>query len=31
MVFRGSAPADVVRQASDETTAALQRYQDENF
>jgi sn-glycerol 3-phosphate transport system substrate-binding protein len=31
MVFRGAAPADVVRQASDDTTAALQRYQDENF
>jgi sn-glycerol 3-phosphate transport system substrate-binding protein len=31
MIFAGAAPADVVRQASEETTAALQRYQDENF
>jgi sn-glycerol 3-phosphate transport system substrate-binding protein len=31
MVFRGAAPADVVRNAAEETTAALQRYQDENF
>jgi sn-glycerol 3-phosphate transport system substrate-binding protein len=31
MVFNGAAPADVVRNASDETNAALQRYQDENF
>ena len=31
MVFNGRAPADVVTKASDETTAALQRYVDENF
>jgi sn-glycerol 3-phosphate transport system substrate-binding protein len=31
MVFNGKAPADVVKQASDETTAALQQYQRENF
>jgi sn-glycerol 3-phosphate transport system substrate-binding protein len=31
MVFNGGAPADVVTKASDETTAALQRYVDENF
>jgi len=31
MVFRGAAPAEAVRQAADETTEALQRYQDENF
>ena len=31
MVFGGKAPADVVKQASDETTAALDQYQRENF
>ena len=31
MVFSGKAPTDVVRQASDDTTAALQQYQRENF
>jgi sn-glycerol 3-phosphate transport system substrate-binding protein len=31
MVFRGAAPADAVRGAAEETTAALERYQDENF
>jgi len=31
MVFNGGAPAEVVTKASDETTAALQRYRDENF
>ncbi len=31
MIFNGTAPADTVSQAADETTAALQRYQDENF
>jgi sn-glycerol 3-phosphate transport system substrate-binding protein len=31
MVFNGAAPSDVVSQAADETTAALQRYQDQNF
>ena len=31
MTFNGAAPADVVTQAANETTAALQRYQDQNF
>jgi sn-glycerol 3-phosphate transport system substrate-binding protein len=31
MLFAGGEPAEVVRQASDATTAALERYADENF
>jgi hypothetical protein len=31
LLFNGVPPADAVRGAAEETTAALQRYNDENF
>ena len=31
MVFADAAPADVVAQAAEETTAAIEQYNDENF
>ncbi len=31
VIFRGAAPADAVTQAAEDTTAALQQYNDENF
>src|SRR5690606_12343405 len=31
LVFNGAPPADVVRRAADETTAAIERYREENF